>query len=73
MGIMNISRIFKVLRIGSNFYSRYNLKNYGHSAVVTAASSKIIEVINEILSGCLHKLVKSQIFKSHIPHIRYSS
>ena len=58
MRIMDISRIFKMLRCGPNFYSRYILKKEHHSAVVTAAGSKTMEVTDKILCGCLHQVSK---------------
>ena len=58
MRTMDISRILKMLRCGSNFYSRYILKKEHHSAVVTAAGSKTMEVTDKILCGCLHQVSK---------------
>ena len=58
MRIMDISRILKMLRCGPHFYSRYILKKEHHSAVVTAAGSKTMEVTDKILCGCLHQVSK---------------
>ena len=56
--IMDISRILKMLRYGPNFDSRCILKKEHHSAVVTAASSKTMEVTGKILGGCLDQVSK---------------